>query len=100
MKISIPMGFMGSEGKRQLFEKIFIRELDDKDYLIFKQGSKEYVWTIVDNDTLTNTERNMAPSDVMQIIKVWDKIIHRKDRCDLSLFTLGMRLLKRLLRKV
>jgi len=42
----------------------------------------------------------MAPSDVMQIIKVWDKIIHRKDRCDLSLFTLGMRLLKRLLRKV
>ncbi len=91
---------MGSEGKRQLFEKIFIRELDDKDYLIFKQGSKEYVWTIVDNDTLTNTERNMAPSDVMQIIKVWDKIIHRKDRCDLSLFTLGMRLLKRLLRKV
>ncbi|WP_174482847.1 hypothetical protein, partial [methanotrophic endosymbiont of Bathymodiolus puteoserpentis (Logatchev)] len=31
--------------------------------------------------------------------KGWDKIIHRKDRCDLSLFTLGMRLLKRLLRE-
>ncbi|CAC9513783.1 hypothetical protein [uncultured Gammaproteobacteria bacterium] len=31
--------------------------------------------------------------------KGWDKIIHRKNRCDLSLFTLGMRLLKRLLRE-
>ncbi len=31
--------------------------------------------------------------------KGWDKIIPRKDRCDLSLFTLGMCLLKRLLRE-
>jgi len=31
--------------------------------------------------------------------KRWDKIIHRKGRCDLSLFTLEMRLLKRLLRE-
>jgi len=31
--------------------------------------------------------------------KDWDKIIHRKGRCDLSLFTLEMRLLKRLLRE-
>jgi hypothetical protein len=31
--------------------------------------------------------------------KGWDKIIHRTDRCDLSLFTLGMRLLKRLQRE-
>ena len=29
----------------------------------------------------------------------WDKIIHRSDRCDLSLFQLGIRLLKRLLRE-
>lgn len=29
----------------------------------------------------------------------WDKIIHRTDRCDLSLFTLGIRLLKRLQRE-
>jgi len=29
----------------------------------------------------------------------WDKIIHRTDRCDLSLFQLGVRLLKRLLKQ-
>jgi len=44
-------------------------------------------------------ERKMALSDVMQIIKGRDKIIHRKGRCDLSLFTLGMLLLMRLLRE-
>jgi hypothetical protein len=31
--------------------------------------------------------------------KGWKKIIHRKDRCDLSLFTLGIRLLKYFLRE-
>jgi len=31
--------------------------------------------------------------------KGWNKIIHRTDRCDLSLFQLGLRLLKRLLRE-
>ena len=33
----------------------------------------------------------------LAIEKGWDKIIHRTDRCDLSLFQLGIRLLKRLL---
>jgi len=33
----------------------------------------------------------------LAITKGWDKIIHRTDRCDLSLFQLGVRLLKRLL---
>ena len=60
MKISVPMGFMESEGKRQLFDEILIRKSDDKDYLIFKNGSKEFSWTIVDKDTLSNTERNMT----------------------------------------
>jgi len=32
------MGFMESEGKRQLFEKIFIRELDDKDIFNIQTG--------------------------------------------------------------
>jgi len=31
--------------------------------------------------------------------KGWNKIVHRTDRCDLSLFKLGMRLLKRFLRE-
>ncbi|MCK5354959.1 MAG: IS4 family transposase [Methyloprofundus sp.] len=31
--------------------------------------------------------------------KGWDKTIHRTDRCDLSLFTLGVRVLKRCLRE-
>jgi len=30
--------------------------------------------------------------------KGWDKIIHRTDRCDLSLFTLGKRFLKYILK--
>jgi len=60
MTVSVPMGFMESEGKRQLFDEIFIRKSGDKNYLIFKQSNKEFVWTIVDKDTLTNTERNMT----------------------------------------
>lgn len=32
-------------------------------------------------------------------INKWDKIIHRTDRCDLSLFQLGIRLLKRILNR-
>jgi len=32
--------------------------------------------------------------------KGWDKIIHRTERCDLSLFRLGKRLLKHLLKQV
>ena len=60
MTISVPMGFMESEGKRQLFDEILIRKSDDKGYLIFKNGSKEFAWTIVDKDTLSNTERNMT----------------------------------------
>jgi len=35
----------------------------------------------------------------LSIEKGWDKIIHRTDRCDLSLFQLGIRLLKRLLNR-
>jgi len=41
----------------------------------------------------------MVYLEELALDKGWDEIIRRKDRCDLSLFTLGMRLLKRLLRE-
>lgn len=48
-------------------------------------ASLAYIWTIYLGERVMNSR--------------WRKIIHRSDRCDLSLFQLGMRLLKRLLRE-
>lgn len=48
-------------------------------------ASLAYIWIIYLGD--------------LAVEKGWDKIIHRTDRCDLSLFQLGIRLLKRLLRE-
>lgn len=48
-------------------------------------ASLAYIWMVYLGELVLN--------------KGWDKIIHRADRCDLSLFQLGIRLLKRLLRE-
>jgi len=53
-KISIGSDYTESNGQRQVFEEIFVRESDGTEYLVFKKidGSEE-AWLIVDDNTLS-----------------------------------------------
>lgn len=51
-KIIIGSNFIESQGEREEFDDIFIRESGGEDYLVFKNKESEEVWKIIDEDTL------------------------------------------------
>ncbi len=60
-KIVIGPNYIDSEGSRTEFEDIFVRKSGSDRYLIFKNGTEEDIWKIVDQDTL------MKGSDLMSL---------------------------------
>jgi hypothetical protein len=44
--------FIEKNGTRTKFEKIFVRKSGSQEYLVFKNGTSEEGWLIVDKDTL------------------------------------------------
>jgi hypothetical protein len=53
-KISIGPDYTETNGQRQMFEEIFVRESDGTEYLVFKKAdASEQAWLIVDENTLS-----------------------------------------------
>ncbi|AZR83197.1 hypothetical protein AYJ59_07110 [Thiomicrospira sp. S5] len=50
--IVIGPDYIESDGQRELFDKIFVRNSDGQKYLIFKKDNTEDAWKIVDENTL------------------------------------------------
>ncbi len=59
--IVIGPNYMDSEGHRTKFDDIFVRESGSERYLVFKNGTEEDIWKIVDQNTL------MKGNDLMSI---------------------------------
>lgn len=51
-KIVIGSDFIESQGQRQKFDDIFVRESGSEKYLVFKDNKSEEAWKILDKKTL------------------------------------------------
>lgn len=51
-RIEIGSDYIESQGQRQEFDDIFVRESGKEKYLVFKNEKSEEAWKIIDDDTL------------------------------------------------
>lgn len=51
-KMTIGPDYIENNGQRQNFDEIFVRESDNKEYLVFKLKEAEEAWEIIDDDHL------------------------------------------------
>ena len=66
-KIVIGPDYVETEGKRENYSKIFVRESGSEKYLIFKSAENEEAWKIVDDNTLVTGENTIASVTLKRI---------------------------------